>query len=763
MEKKLVLKIVYLFLLIFLLNSFVSALEYRTNQYFYLNLTSNAKDERGNKDFTDCANPPTYSSSGADFELSSSQCINAGTSTELLSSGSKSFSYCMKVVPASLTATMVIYDEHQDSSGTGHILRIGDSGGGAYKFNLWWTGGSGYVGNAITAGSGYKICYSFNESNNENSLFVNSTTPVKAIGDVTDGTGTSIVHAARYSHTTAGYYDGIIVEFCGWRNTTTGKVLTESDVSTYLSYGCDGSPPAGDTTPPSITNILRNPSNISVFNLVANNLNINATITDDVKVKTVNITFKLNQTQIYVNGTLQNYNLTYSNSSSSGNVFRFPTLDEHNLLSAEYWSINPPGLFENTSHLNMTFSGTNNLIKIEFLKFRNNTQANLYEEMSINLTNVPSLTSWFYCNASYTTGNPSISSYCTLFASNLNNFIVNHTHGKSFHRIVEIPINTTTGKINNVKITPRSYIIKKASSTGEVIYYLNKSNGRTNSYQRSTNNGASYTSYPLESPDLHIHFLGNTPIRESINYCIRAEDSSGNKATPVCQSDVIDIPNLPPSEVTFYKPLYYGVYNTTLYINHSEAISPNLASIINYSYYYKQQNATEYIFIITQNDHNYNWDISGITDNVYMLKVIVSDSNRLTSTSYSDIFFINNPESLTDAYLMSIDSTLEDIYDLLEEVLNMLWLVILYLGLLYFSFWVVKSGNVYTGIAMLITTIGFDFYFVQKIYTDFVLPNVTDVTYIGKMSLIFGILLVLWIFAKIGFIVFSKYKFYSKQ
>jgi len=138
----------------------------------------------------------------------------------------------------------------------------------------------------------------------------------------------------------------------------------------------------------------------------------------------------------------------------------------------------------------------------------------------------------------------------------------------------------------------------------------------------------------------------------------------------------------------------------------------------------------------------------------------IGDLNEERATYY---FFSYEEESLSTALLSEISNKLTNIYNLLDEVLNMLWLVILYLGILYFSFWIVKSGNVYTGIAMLITTIGFDFYFVQKIYTDFVLPNVTDVTYIGKMSLIFGILLVLWIFAKIGFVVFSRYKFYTRQ
>lgn len=464
--------------------------------------------------------------------------------------------------------------------------------------------------------------------------------------------------------------------------------------SDYLQsyYGieltCLTSGGGGDTTPPSIT-VVQTPSNISYSN-VFNITQINATITDNVKLDnaTINITIWHNYTQIFINGSLQNINVTRTYDNAQGSVYQW-LFDEQDLISATH-NLNPD-LFENTTNSNITLQGANNLLKMEFINVTNNRRLNYYEIMSENAS-APSPSNYYYCNSSYSTGNPATNSNCALILSADDNNTYNHIHagGKSKHKVYTIGINVTDGKVSGVFVTSLSYIVKQGSLTGDLVFYL-PITSRTTATATSTSTGSSWhqETYTINS---HLHSISyGADGNESFMYIICAKDNSSNKYCSPTQWDIIDVPLSPPNAVTIYSPIQGVVYNGTLLINHSQSFSATGQTIINYTYDYRAYNtSTDWTFIAINSYPytSYLWDISNILNGHYDIRVTVRDSLGYTATSIQD-FNITNVESITNQLLQQIIDELKNgntNTSVSSEAISMLWVTAFIIAFFIFGF-----------------------------------------------------------------------------
>lgn len=528
-----------------------------------------------------------------------------------------------------------------------------------------------------------------------------------------------------------------------------------SEVITSLNYGGQDCNPiinpsgctAGDTTPPVISNINQIPSNTTVINLAEQGLNISTTISDNVEVRNASIHFQLNNTQVFINGTYINYNITYDPTLNSSTYYEF-VFDETHFLGASY-PINPDDLI-GLNVYNFTFQGTNKILKYRFMNISGKIRASFVEDMANNISGTEGFSSYYYCNSTYTTGNPSVSPYCSLFGS-ISNKANYHSHDGIFHRQIPMSINTTTEKIGNTKITPISYILKTGTSAGEYVYYHNVIS-RYDFAQLSNNLGNTYSNLAY-TPIVHIHQIDDNA---NINYRICADDKSNNSACSSWINSQVYILELPPNAVIFSSPITAESYNGSIDIRHTDSISPQGNPII-YSYYYSSDGTYTFITNLTEAEHNtYTWDISNIENGVYNLKLIITDQiNGLQTIEFIEGFIINNPLPLDIQILTDIRSELED----LNGGINMIAVVLFYSMITFISYWLLFKGEYWIGLGLNFFSWGFDLALLVWLYDKFI----SNTTYTGwKLSFvyIFGVTMILWVLSKFlsPFIIKAKFK-----
>ena len=259
--KKYLYEIFKIFVFSLLISLFIPSVlgAYKDKQVFRFNLTSNFNDELESWDFTNSG--ITFSGSGADFEATESD--SASNSAKYLLANNTDFSYCTNVKPESLTGTMVLYSDHEDATSKGYILRIADSTG--YKFNVWADSTSSYyTTNTLSAGTWYKFCHTFNASNNQNRMYFNSNTTINTFtNDISYTSGTAGTYFGRYDHVASAFYDGMMNDTCGWK-----RVLTNTDIGSYMKFGCDGAVSAPITQTPTPTNLIN--TSAGIYNITLN-------------------------------------------------------------------------------------------------------------------------------------------------------------------------------------------------------------------------------------------------------------------------------------------------------------------------------------------------------------------------------------------------------------------------------------------------------------------------------------------------------------
>lgn len=443
-------------------------------------------------------------------------------------------------------------------------------------------------------------------------------------------------------------------------------------------------PPFVDIVAPVVSNLNQTPDNITTINALQG-VNITADVIDETALddSTVKLEITYDNISVFVNGSLIVEPVIINFTNKTGDNFRF-FIDETTYLSATYNY--PETLLENTPHQNDTIDGLNSFLKIEFFNVTNDREQVFYEIMDEEVTD--QTTDYYYCNSSYIVGNPVSSSNCALFFQRTSGQSFNHTHTQfSRHRIIPLGIDTSTGELNGVGVTPVSFIIKRGTVGGERFYYINDS--YRISAQTSGNNGNTWNDF-IGTIDSHIHQINENP-REAIIYRVCGNDTSNNSGCSGFVTDIIDFVILPPSLVKILNPVA-DTYNTTIIIKHTTGFSPTGQDITGYQYDYKRIDLDDWTNIVENNFPltNFTWDISNFLNADYQIRIIITDELNLISTTISEIFTIQNPLSVTDQLLTTQNELIGQIVEVLEVIGFILLIIIfLVLGVLvnYYFWW----------------------------------------------------------------------------
>lgn len=330
-----------------------------------------------------------------------------------------------------------------------------------------------------------------------------------------------------------------------------------------------------------------------------------------------------------INGTLQPYYYNKSYKNVSGSVVSF-VVGDNDVYG--YTGNIDEHVMESTSHGLITMTGITDVIKTQILNVSNTLNYNILEIM-LNSTNNINV---YYCNSSYSTGNPSTNNNCALIQSGTYTGF-NHSVNYSRHNVFSMPI--ISRNIGLVNVTSTSYIVVKplVLQTAQ-IGYINGS-VRNNMLQISGNGGLTYSTDNTKIPDMHIHqYLGTGTGNENFTY--RAHDLQGNYS--VYQVDAIGLTNLPPTTPQIYD-IDDKTYNQTINVTWINS-SANAGSKIN-QYTINIVNSSFDVVLNGGANDSTNTKIFNSTSlkyGVYYAKVTAIDNNSLTSTGYSNGFIVQS-------------------------------------------------------------------------------------------------------------------------
>jgi hypothetical protein len=400
-----------------------------------------------------------------------------------------------------------------------------------------------------------------------------------------------------------------------------------------------------DTISPIITFNSQTPSDLSSLNAVSVGLDIKYNITDaHLNLSSIYMFYKLNSSisdiSFFINGSAISGwgNDAYTSSSSSTYSW---LMGDNEVYPATYNL--EDDVFDVTPHNLNTLTTNQNYISIQLLNLTNSTQYNFFEVMS----NSSASQQVYYCNSSYgfasdPISNPVNSPRCTLAGTISAGSPYNHTHSSySSHQVLPIVINTTSGQIGTVKVTPTSYFLIRGVGGGgnNINYYSVPNITRLGAMRTTTNNGALWTNQTY-TVDAHLHQYSGV---ESFYYYVCANDTLNNANCSSIRQDSIELVGLPPSSPIVNSPLAY-YYSGNLDINYTESISPNGYAI---SYYNISLLDSLFAFnktIVANNslNLNYTWNTVGTTDGLYIIRVQACDVLNQCSFGYSEIFGIDN-------------------------------------------------------------------------------------------------------------------------
>ena len=164
------------------------------------------------------------------------------------------------------------------------------------------------------------------------------------------------------------------------------------------------------------------PADINIINVIKD---LNITYTLGGKLNNITLFYAVNDTDgdnfFFLNGTLFNQGTIIINSTRSDSTTQSFLIEEHNLYPAIF-NFDQEAM-ENITKIKTNITSTAEYIKIEFLnvsKTRNVSFLNIFID---NLTGASNPAEVFYCNASYSSGNPIASNFCTNFFTLGLNFI----------------------------------------------------------------------------------------------------------------------------------------------------------------------------------------------------------------------------------------------------------------------------------------------------------------------------------------------------
>lgn len=339
--------------------------------------------------------------------------------------------------------------------------------------------------------------------------------------------------------------------------------------------------------------------------------------------------------KIIINGSATcGYSSEGVTTTNASNSYTF-VLSDNQVLPGIY-NINS-SIMRATAHNAYALTGNNSWIKIS----TNDTNATIFKfgEIMANTSGVNPL-QVYYCNSTYSTGNPASNSNCAAIYSMPTSAGFNHTHGSnSSHNLFTATLNITSGKIGNVRVSNPGYYLFYVGTplTTWNLYYANIT-ANENTTQTSNNDGVSWTSQSY-SFDFHLHAFMPS---DKLYYLANVIDNTSAERNSSVVTDNLDTTLLPPSAPGISAPVsvYYANW---VFINHSASLSPNNASISSYNLSLLN---SDYSLNATINASatklTYNYSTSALSVGTYYIKVEAKDANNLTSAAYSLPFHVNN-------------------------------------------------------------------------------------------------------------------------
>ena len=402
-----------------------------------------------------------------------------------------------------------------------------------------------------------------------------------------------------------------------------------------------------DTTPPTIQFISQTPPDVSTTNILGKYLNITYSITDPsgVNASTVNLYYKTNSSTSeivwYINGTAYSGWQIAENYTNSSSIWYFYL--DHQIYPGTYNL--PDSLMKNAPKEHFSLDNKNEILKIRFFNVSNDKEFNYLVLNARNQTTNTEFLRIYYCNESYSTGDPEDSPYCVEFYDLEPTALHNYTRDSSLYWIIPLPINKSTGYLANVYVTPTSYILLRdsASAGGWNISYVTNIS-RPDTVQYSSNNGHSYSNF-AGTVDMYIHQFSGS---DSLWYYVCANDTFGNSNCSEIRQDLIQIDNLPPSSPDVYNPTE-GYYRGLITINYTQSISPNAYPIVNYTIDLVDLNEN-FVQKIADNDLklSYVWNSSEAPDGKYFIRVRACDNLTQCSYGYSENITIDNTKPFVE-------------------------------------------------------------------------------------------------------------------
>lgn len=451
---------------------------------------------------------------------------------------------------------------------------------------------------------------------------------------------------------TAGDWSNLTITEFRWRNQSSSvDWITAEYAQAYFLKDEE----ANITNVKNISFISQIPSDLTSTNLFSLRLNItyNATYTNS----TPYIFYKINSTSYdglsFLNGTRivgwQNKTCTNQTVSSVSPVTWLCQLDDNEVYPATY-NIDEEYI-ESAEKSNTSLSSTSDAFKMEFYNVSNSSAYSFFEIYAFNITPAVNPLRFFYCNSSYTTGNIGTSGNCIEFATLARTTAFNHTHSvASKHHVLPLGLNTTSGRIGTVKVSPTSYIIARgATNNGWNVSYISNIS-RITAYQTTTNLGTTWANLS-GTADAHIHQFGDADTLYYFGSVAPSGEtwSEANATNSTVRNDLIQLGGLSPSDAVIITPTNTTYYrNSNIMINYTSAISPNGYDISFYNISLLNTDLSFSQTIRTNNSLNltFDWNISAIATGQYVIMINTTDNNSLSSLGFSEPFNIVDVNSV---------------------------------------------------------------------------------------------------------------------
>ncbi len=430
----------------------------------------------------------------------------------------------------------------------------------------------------------------------------------------------------------------------GVYNYTCEYPITENYSRTIVSYTANLS----DTSGPIIVFLNQTPSNITSDNIYTSKLNVSYNITDISGINVSSVTYysKTNSSTSeiwqYINGTQTIVGYLGLNGRVGVNMTNVSSIWDFTISSTliypSVFNLDPEvtGLERHDFYL---LDSSNKYLKIRFYNLTNNSYGTF--NFMANSTIGASDLQIYFCNSSYLTGVVRTSPNCIIIA----NFPSTQTFNYSVsayakYNFVPFNMNVTSGILNGIKVTNVNYLVLRGTSLGDWYVYYVSNISRSDTCRYTANSGNVWSNF---NGTIDTFISQYTPLNYTNYYYVCANDSLGNRNCSSVRSNAILEENLTPSVPNVYSPIN-STYSGNININYTSSESPVGIIFYNISLMTDGTGGAFNKTIISNNSLNlsYVWNSLSTPNGNYMIRVMVTDYNGLSSYGYSEEFEINN-------------------------------------------------------------------------------------------------------------------------